>query len=83
MRLQDVPPQGRGQRLFGLSQETGYLFDIEILALAQQLGYRIAEVPINWADRPGSRLHLWQDAGKILSRIAASPASPQAAAIGL
>ncbi len=52
------------RRLFALSQENGYLFDIEILALAQQLGYRIAEVPINWADRPGSRLNLWKDAGR-------------------
>ena len=83
MRLQDVPSRKPPSRLFALSQETDYLFDIEILALAQQLGYRIAEVPINWAERPGSRLHLWRDAGKILSRITARPASPQAAAIGL
>ena len=59
--------RGPAERLFALSQENGYLFDIEILALAQQLGYRIAEVPINWADRPGSRLHLWKDAGMILT----------------
>jgi dolichyl-phosphate beta-glucosyltransferase len=59
--------RGPAGRLFALSHEDGYLFDIEILALAQQLGYRIAEVPINWADRPGSRLHLWRDAGRILA----------------
>jgi len=59
--------RGPAGRLFALSHEDGYLFDIEILALAQQLGYRVAEVPINWADRPGSRLHLWRDAGKILT----------------
>jgi dolichyl-phosphate beta-glucosyltransferase len=55
------------ERLFALSQENGYLFDIEILAFAQQLGYRVAEVAINWADRPGSRLNLWKDAGMILA----------------
>lgn len=53
------------QRLFALSQENGYLFDIEILALAQRLGYRTVEVPINWADRPGSRLSLWRDGRSI------------------
>ena len=59
--------RGPAERLFALSQENGYLFDIEILALAQQLGYRIAEVSINWAERPGSRLNLWKDAGMILA----------------
>lgn len=54
-------------RLFALSHENGYLFDIEILALAQQLDYRIAEVAINWAERPGSRLRLCRDAGGILA----------------
>jgi dolichyl-phosphate beta-glucosyltransferase len=58
---------GPAQRLFALSQEDGYLFDIEILALARRLGYRVAEVSINWADRPGSRLSLWRDARLILA----------------
>ncbi len=55
------------QRLFALAQENGYLFDIEVLALAQRLGYRIAEVSINWADRPGSRLSLRRDLRPILA----------------
>jgi dolichyl-phosphate beta-glucosyltransferase len=55
------------QHLFALAQENGYLFDIEILALARQLGLRVAEVPINWADRPGSRLSLWKDSRVILA----------------
>jgi dolichyl-phosphate beta-glucosyltransferase len=55
------------QRLFKLSQETGYLFDIEILALAQHFGYRMAEVPIRWSEQPGSRMSLRKDAGAIVS----------------
>jgi dolichyl-phosphate beta-glucosyltransferase len=55
------------ERLFALAREDGYLFDIEILALAQQLGYRIAEVPVNWTEQPGSRLHLGADGVKILA----------------
>lgn len=49
------------QRLFALGQETGYLFDIEILALAHRLGYRIAEVPVSWSDVPGSKVRLMRD----------------------
>ena len=54
------------QRLFGLSQEDGYLFDLEILVLAEQCGYRVMEVPINWSDRPGGQLKPLRDCGGIL-----------------
>jgi len=47
MRVQDVSAC-RAERLFALSQETGYVFDLELLVLAQQLGYRVAEVGVNW-----------------------------------
>jgi len=47
-----------GRRLFSLSRETGYLFDLELLVLAGRLGYRVAEVPVNWADVPGGHLSL-------------------------
>jgi dolichyl-phosphate beta-glucosyltransferase len=46
------------RRLFLMSQEQGYLFDLEVLALANRLGYWIAEVPISWTEIPGSKLHL-------------------------
>ncbi len=55
-----------GKRLFELSRETGYLFDLEILALAQRCGYQVAEIPIHWADQPGSRLNMRQESRRIL-----------------
>jgi dolichyl-phosphate beta-glucosyltransferase len=55
-----------GQRLFRLGKETGYLFDLELLALAARLGYRTAEVPINWADQPGSKVKLLRDGLKMV-----------------
>lgn len=58
---------GPARRLFGLSQERGYLFDLEILALAAHCGYCVTEVPISWSDRPGSRLKLHREGGKILT----------------
>ena len=46
-------------RLFELQRIDGYMFDVEILALARRLGYRIAEVPIRWHDDADSRLQLF------------------------
>lgn len=34
----------------------GFSFDIELLVIAKQLGYDVAEVPVNWYDTPGTRL---------------------------
>jgi len=55
-----------GRKLFSLGEETGYLFDLELLALAERLGYRVAEVPVNWADIPGGHLSLARELGKLL-----------------
>lgn len=50
-----------GKLLFGLSKLDGYAFDVEILVLARQLGYRVAEVPIAWRDVDGSRVRPVRD----------------------
>lgn len=34
----------------------GFSFDLEILYLAEKLGYRVAEVPVAWFDAPGSKV---------------------------
>jgi dolichyl-phosphate beta-glucosyltransferase len=44
--------------LFGRQRIDGYMFDIEILVLAQSAGYRIAQVPVRWRDDGDSRLQL-------------------------
>ena len=44
--------------LFGRQRINGYMFDVEILYLAQQAGYRIAQVPVRWRDDGDSRLAL-------------------------
>lgn len=44
--------------LFGRQRIDGYMFDVEILYLAQQAGYRIAQVPVRWRDDGDSRLAL-------------------------
>ncbi len=49
------------QDLFSVSRIDGYGFDLELLYIAQRRGYRIAEVPINWADQPGSKVLVLRD----------------------
>ncbi len=39
----------------------GWAFDVEMLYIAQQLGQKIVEVPINWHYRPNSRINPLQD----------------------
>ena len=43
--------------LFGRLRVTSIVFDVDLIHLARRRGYRIAVVPIVWADRRGSRMH--------------------------
>ena len=56
--------------IFSRQRIDGYMFDVEILRLAQVLGYRIREVGIRWQDDGDSRLDLvagnWRNAKDIL-----------------
>jgi len=44
------------RELFGLQTVDGYLFDVELLCLAQRAGLRVGEVPVRWRDDGDSRL---------------------------
>jgi dolichyl-phosphate beta-glucosyltransferase len=44
--------------LFRCQRVDGYMFDVEILAIAQRRGYRIKQVPVRWHDDADSRLEL-------------------------
>ena len=39
----------------------GFSFDVELLVMARRRGYRVAEVPVNWTHRPGSKVRLTID----------------------
>ena len=45
-------------QLFHFQKIDGYMFDVEILALARRFGFSIKEVPIRWRDDGDSRLSL-------------------------
>ncbi len=44
------------QRLYKAQTIKGFSFDLEILYLADKLGYQVAEVPVAWVDAPGSKV---------------------------
>lgn len=43
--------------VFARQQITSIVFDVELIHLVRRRGYRMAVVPITWADRRGSRMH--------------------------
>lgn len=44
------------ERIFPLQKINRWAFDIEILFLAKKLGYKIAEVPVDWSAQDNSKL---------------------------
>ena len=54
------------QDVFSRCKLNGFSFDFEALMIAQDLGYRVAEVPIRWMHQEGSKVVIWRDAPKAL-----------------
>ena len=68
--------------LFGRQRIDGYMFDVEVLRLAESRGYRIKEVGVRWRDDGDSRLDLlagnWRNLVDLLRiRAATLPASEE------
>jgi dolichyl-phosphate beta-glucosyltransferase len=53
--------------LFNRQIMTGWAFDVELLAIARQLGFSIKEVPIEWHYGPHSRVRIFVDAPKMFA----------------
>lgn len=49
------------ERIFPLQTFTGWSFDVEVLAIARDLGFDLREVPIRWTYEPGSRVSVIKD----------------------
>jgi dolichyl-phosphate beta-glucosyltransferase len=55
--------------LFARLQTKGFAFDVEILALAAKLGYRVAEVPVVWCDSRPSRVRMVRGSWQMLREL--------------
>lgn len=53
--------QSVAQDLFSVAGVNRYGLDLELLYIAKRRGYRIAEVPVNWSDQPGSKVRPFRD----------------------
>ena len=56
-------------RLFGAQTIMGFSFDLEILFLARRYGFRVAEVPVQWIDAPGSKVNARKEVRRFVQDI--------------
>ncbi|MCM2282547.1 MAG: glycosyltransferase family 2 protein [Bdellovibrionaceae bacterium] len=54
------------QDLFSRQTLDGFAFDVEILMLARELGYKIDVLPVKWVNSPASKVRIWIDPLKML-----------------
>ncbi|TSA37597.1 MAG: glycosyltransferase family 2 protein [Verrucomicrobiaceae bacterium] len=47
--------------IFSRVRQNGFGFDVEALAIAEALGFRVVELPVEWSDAPGSKLRPLRD----------------------
>jgi dolichyl-phosphate beta-glucosyltransferase len=55
--------------LFSRLVTNGFGFDVEVLLRAQAAGYRVVEVPINWADQAGSKIGVLSNGPTMLTEV--------------
>jgi dolichyl-phosphate beta-glucosyltransferase len=61
------------RHIFALQRLDGFAFDVEVLRLAQLLGYKVAEVPIHWAHVPGSKVNITVDSLRMIRDVLRTP----------
>ena len=52
--------------IFPLQTNTGWAFDVEVLFVARQRGYRIVEVPVPWYFNPESKVRMLRDSWRMV-----------------
>lgn len=57
--------QSAVKRIFPLQTADRWSFDVEILLIANKLGIKFCEVPVNWTNIPGSKVNLLTDSMKM------------------
>jgi putative flippase GtrA len=55
-------PADMADRLLPFVEDDGWFFDTELLYLAERIGLRIHEVPVDWVDDPDSRVNILRTA---------------------
>jgi dolichyl-phosphate beta-glucosyltransferase len=62
--------QVASRAIFDRQKTDGFSFDVEVLLLAQALGFTVAEMPVHWANSPDSKVRVLSDSVKMLKDVA-------------
>ncbi len=54
------------EAIFSRQKLDGFAFDVEVLLLAEKLGCRVADLPVQWRNAEGSKVHMIRDSFRML-----------------
>ena len=54
------------EAIFPLQSLDGFAFDVEVLLLAERLGFSVADRPVQWANAQGSKVRIVRDSWRML-----------------
>ena len=54
------------REIFSRQGLDGWAFDVEVLVITRKLGYRIAQVPVQWVNDPNSKVSMVKDGPRML-----------------
>lgn len=54
------------KEVFSVCRLDGFSYDVEVLMIARRLGYEIAEVPVRWSHREGSKVRPLRDGLRLI-----------------
>ncbi len=58
--------RGAREAIFPRQTLDGFAFDVEVLLLAQRLGFRVQDLPVQWTNSEGSKVHILRDSFRML-----------------
>lgn len=61
------------REVFRHLRTAGFLFDVEILLLLRERGWRVGEMPVVWYNRKGSKVSLWRHGVAIIRELFGAP----------
>ena len=54
------------KRIFALQKLDGFAFDVEVLLLAERLGFKVEDMPVQWSNAEGSKVRIVRDSARML-----------------
>ena len=54
------------EAIFARQKIEGFAFDVELLILAERLGHPVADLPVEWHNAEGSKVHMIRDSWRML-----------------